>query len=146
MSPPDADEAALFEVLKDAFHDAPITRFVRQTMEIPEKGTVRITLHPDARHQHGAGRVHGGILALLLDNAGFFAAATTTEGLWVVTTEFKINLLDSVAEEPVVATGTVLRKGRHVIHSQMEAAKPSGEKIAVGLGSYTVLPRRFRGA
>jgi uncharacterized protein (TIGR00369 family) len=140
------DEAAYFGLLKDAFHDAPITRFVAQTMEIPGKGTVRITLHPDARHHHGAGRVHGGILALLLDNAGFFAAATMTEGFWVATTEFKVNLLESVGEEPVVATGLVLRKGRHVLHAQMDAATPNGAKIAVGLGSYTLLPRRFRGA
>ncbi len=135
-----------FEILKSAFHDAPITRLIPQTMEVPAKGTVKITLHPDARHHHGAGRIHGGILALLLDNAGFFASATVTEGFWTATTEFKINLLDSVGEEPVVAVGTVLRRGRHVIHAEMHACSSGGTKIAVGLGSYTILPRRFRGA
>src|SRR6516225_9042008 len=102
------DDAVYFEILRATFHEAPITRFVRQAMEIPARGVVRITLHADSRHHHGAGRVHGGILALLLDNAGFFASATVSEGFWTATTEFKINLLDSVGEEPVVAIGTVL--------------------------------------
>ncbi len=135
-----------FAVLRDAFHEAPITQMVRQTMEIPEPGTVRITLHPDPRHHHGAGRIHGGILALLLDNAGFFASATLSEGYWTATTEFKINLLDSTSDEPVIATGKVLRKGRHLVHATMEAKTESGTLVAVGLGSYAILPRKFKGA
>jgi uncharacterized protein (TIGR00369 family) len=136
-------DAAYFEVLKDAFHGAPITQFVRQTMEIPRPGTVTITLHPDPRHHHGAGRIHGGILGLVLDNAGFFASATLTEGFWVATIEFKVNLLESASDAPVVATGTVLRKGRHQLHAEMRACV--GEvPVAVGLGCYAILPRRFR--
>jgi len=106
---------------------------------------VRITLHPDARYHHGAGRIHGGILGLVLDNAGFFASATTSGGYWMATTEFKVNLLDSVSDEEVVATGHVLRKGRHLVHAEMEATSASGLKVAVGLGSYAILPRKFRG-
>jgi uncharacterized protein (TIGR00369 family) len=132
-------------ILREAFHDAPITKMVRQTMEIPAEGTVRITLHADPRHHHGAGRVHGGILALVLDNAGFFASATVSGGFWTATTEFKVNLLDSVADEDVVATGRVLRKGRHLVHAEMDVVAASGVKVAVGLGSYAILPRKFRG-
>jgi hypothetical protein len=39
----------------------------------------------------------------------------------------------------------VLRKGRHLVHASMEAESASGAKIAVGLGSYAILPRKFRG-
>jgi uncharacterized protein (TIGR00369 family) len=142
----DTPEGEYFELLKSLFHTAPITKFIRQTMEVPERGSVRITLHADTRHHHGAGRVHGGILGLVLDNAGFFACATESEGLWVVTTEYKVNLLESVPLEDVVATGRVLRKGRHLLHAQMEARDSRGNLAAVGLGSYAVLPRKFRPA
>jgi acyl-CoA thioesterase len=135
-----------FAILRDAFHEAPITKFVRQTMEIPGPGTVTITLHPDPRHHHGAARVHGGVLGLVLDNAGFFACATMTDGYWVATAEYKVNLLETVADEEVVATGRVLRKGRHLVHAEMEATSAAGVKVAVGLGTYLVLPRKFRGA
>ena len=144
-TPSEAEQARYFAVLCDAFHEAPITKLVRQTMAIPGLGTVRITLHPDDRHHHGAGRVHGGILGLVLDNAGFFAAATVTGGYWVATAEYKVNLLETVAAEDVVATGTVLRQGRHLIHTEMEASTAGGLRVAVGLGTYVVLPRKFRG-
>jgi uncharacterized protein (TIGR00369 family) len=139
------EQARYHAILRDAFHDAPITRMVRQTMEIPAEGTVCITLHADPRYHHGAGRIHGGILALVLDNAGFFASATVSGGFWTATTEFKVNLLESVSDEDVVATGRVLRKGRHLVHAEMDVSRASGVKVAVGLGSYAILPRRFRG-
>ncbi len=112
-------------------------------MEQMVDGEVVIALHPDPRHHHGAGRVHGGIISLLMDNAGFFAAATRSRGNWVVTAELKVNLLDSFAGEIVRATGRVLRAGRHVIHAEMRA-ETERKVIAAGLGTYTVLPRAFR--
>jgi uncharacterized protein (TIGR00369 family) len=139
------EDARYFAILRDAFHEAPITKLVRQTMEIPARGTVRITLHADPRHHHGAGRVHGGILGLVLDNAGFFASATMTDGYWVATVEYKVNLLDAVADEDVVVTGRVLRKGRHLVHAEMNATTAAGVNVAVGLGTYVLLPRKFRG-
>jgi uncharacterized protein (TIGR00369 family) len=140
----DATDLEYFELLRSQFHGAPITQFVRQTMDVVERGSVRITLHADARHHHGAGYIHGGILGLLLDNAGFFASATETGGFWVATTEFKVNLLESVPDQDVVAIGRVLRKGRHLIHAQMEARDSKSAIVAIALGSYAVLPRRFR--
>jgi uncharacterized protein (TIGR00369 family) len=142
----DDAQTAYFEILKSQFHEAPITKLVRQTMVVPESGSVTITLHADARHHHGAGRIHGGILGLVLDNAGFFACATESGGYWVATTEFKVNLLDSVALEDVVVTGRVLRKGRQLMHAQMEARNARGALAAIALGSYAILPRKFRGA
>jgi uncharacterized protein (TIGR00369 family) len=140
----DAKDADYFELLKSQFQGAPITRLVPQTLEVLERGSVKITLHADARHHHGAGRIHGGILALVLDNAGFFACATESDGHWVMTTEFKVNLLESVPLEDVVATGHVLRKGRQLLHAQMEARDARGGLAAIALGSYAVLPRKFR--
>jgi uncharacterized protein (TIGR00369 family) len=137
-------DADYFELLKSQFHEAPITRLVPQTLEVVERGCVKIRLHADARHHHGAGRIHGGILALVLDNAGFFACATESDGHWIMTTEFKVNLLESVALEDVVATGRVLRKGRQLFHAQMEASDACGRLAAVALGSYALLPRKFR--
>jgi uncharacterized protein (TIGR00369 family) len=142
----DARDRDYFELLKSQFHEAPVTRLVPQTLEVAEPGYVKITLHADARHHHGAGRIHGGILALVLDNAGFFACATESNGCWVMTTEFKVNLPESVALEDVVATGRVLRKGRQLFHAQMEARDARGGLAAMALGTYAVLPRKFRRA
>lgn len=137
--------ASYYQTLMDAFHAAPITEHIRQTMRMPTDGRVQIVLHPDARHHHGAARIHGGVLGLLLDNAGFFAAATQSEGYWVATTEYKVNLLASGANEDVIGTGTVLHRGRHLIQCEMVAVTMSGTKLAVGLASYMIMPRKFKG-
>lgn len=136
-------DAAYFALLLEHFHRAPITQLVRQTMTIPRGGEVEITLHPDRRQHHGAGRLHGGILGLLLDNAGFFAAATASDGFWVATVEMKLNLLDSVGDEAVLARGRVLRRGRHMIHTEMRARSAGGLELAAALGTYTVMPRKW---
>ena len=138
------EEAAYFERLRAHFHGAPITKFVRQTMDLPTPGRVRITLHPDSNHHHGAGRIHGGVLGLVLDNAGFFACATVSGGFWVATVEYKVNLLETVGAEDVFVVGTVLKKGRHLMHAEMRADSAAGVHIASALGTYTVLPRQFR--
>ncbi|MCA9580631.1 MAG: PaaI family thioesterase [Myxococcales bacterium] len=142
MTETDDSLQAYYRRLEDNFHRAPITRHVPQRMEVVGPGEVRITLPPDPRLCHGAARVHGGILSLLLDNAGFFAAATLTGGYWVATTEFNTHLLESVAGEDVVATGRVLRPGRNVFHAEMRA-RIAAREVAVGFGTYMVLPRKF---
>lgn len=134
---------AYYGLLKRAFESAPITRHVRQVMETVEHGSVTIRLPADPRLCHGAARIHGGVLGLVLDNAGFFAAATTTDGHWVATTEYKLHLLESVSAVDVIAVGKVLRRGRHLIHAEMRAMNEAGDVLAAGMGTYAVLPRRF---
>lgn len=139
------DPQQLYPALMAAFQAAPITQHVVQTMRTPTVGAVQIVLHPDPRHHHGAARIHGGVLGLLLDNCGFFAAATLTDGFWVATTEYKVNLLASASGEDVIGEGRVLHRGRHLIQCEMSATTASGVKVAVGLASYMILPRRFQG-
>jgi uncharacterized protein (TIGR00369 family) len=140
------DDDAYFDVLRSTFHGAPITQHVRQRLDVPAKGTATVTLAIDPRLHHAGGALHGGIVGLVLDNAGFFAAASTTGGQWVVTSEFKVNLLEPAAGEVLVATGTVLRRGRNLVHTEMRATTAGGTLVAVGLGTYAIVPRRFRGA
>jgi uncharacterized protein (TIGR00369 family) len=141
---PQPDEAAYFALLAATFHQAPITQHIRQVMRSLEAGRAVIELHADERLCHGAARVHGGVLALVLDNAGYFAAATVSGGYWVATTEFNVHLLEPVGAMDLLARGEVLRRGRHLIHTRMEIADGAGRVAATGLGSYTVLPRPYR--
>jgi len=140
------DDVAYFEVLRETFHGAPITQHVRQRLDVAAKGTATVTLTIGPELHHAGGALHGGIIGLVLDNAGFFAAASTTGGQWVVTSEFKVNLLESVPGDELVATGTVLRRGRNLVHTEMRATTPGGALVAIGLGTYAIVPRRFRGA
>ena len=71
----------------------------------PIKQTLKLTLWYDARDRaifelpydqgldNSLGSTHGGILATLLDKAGWFAAAQHYD-TWITTTEFQVRLLE----------------------------------------------------
>ena len=65
------------------------------------------------RHKQVLRVVHGGVLAMLADTAGGFAAyLAAPEGTKVVTIEMKINFLEAIERGVVTADARVLRQGR----------------------------------
>ena len=59
--------------------------------------------------------VHGGVVAMLADTAGGFAAfLAEPEGTRVVTIEMKINFLEAIADGEITADARVLRRGKTV--------------------------------
>ncbi len=67
------------------------------------------------RHKQIHRVVHGGVVAMLADTAGGFAAfLAEPEGTRVVTIEMKINFLEPVADGAITADARVLRRGRTV--------------------------------
>ncbi len=136
------EQGEYFQLLKERFHQAPITQHVKQTMTLIEEGRVQIELHPNSSLHHGGGQVHGGIIGVLLDNAGYFAAATLSGQKWVATAQYNVNLLKPVGLTTLVGTGVVVKAGRNMIHTEIKA-EVAGELVASALATYAVLPRRF---
>lgn len=96
-------------------------RLVRAELAVVECGRVDIHLpHWDGiEQQHGF--VHGGVVGMIADSAGGYAAMTTVMGTAsVLTVEFKINLLAPADGEKLVARGQVVRAGRTLIVTQSE--------------------------
>jgi uncharacterized protein (TIGR00369 family) len=57
--------------------------------------------------------VHGGILATIGDNAGGYAVWTLEPNdANMLAVEFKINLLSEAKGDPIIARGTVMKRGR----------------------------------
>jgi uncharacterized protein (TIGR00369 family) len=84
---------------------------------------------------HARGAVHGGVIATLLDNAGWFSAATLY-GRWVNTVELGIHLLEPVSKEVLIATGEVIRKGGRLAVARSEVRTQDGRLIAIGTGTF----------
>ena len=146
----DGEEIRYYDVLREAFHSAPIrTQLVRQDDEgSPNGELVRITLHVDARYHHGGGSIHGGILGLLVDNAGLLREGDDQRRV--------LGRDHRVQGEPYRVgrgrrgrgdgTRAAQREGISCTRRwrSRERARREG-RAAVGLGSYTILPRKFRG-
>jgi len=86
-----------------------------------EPGAVDITVsfRPDLAQQHGY--FHGGIVGMIADSAGGYAAFSLMPAdASVLTVEYKINLLAPAHGERLIARGRVARSGRTLTVAQVD--------------------------
>lgn len=131
--------------LIELFRGAPIAGFFGMTLSYDKQGHAHLKLPYNPNLDHTMGGIHGGAIATLLDNAGWFAAAAQIEGVWVATSEFKIHLLYPVRESELHAEGWVVKSGKRISIAEMRVSASDGELVAIGTGTYVtmegVLPR-----
>jgi uncharacterized protein (TIGR00369 family) len=97
---------------------------------------VRLPFKPDLTQ--GLGVIHGGMVGLAADTAGWFAAASVYPQGLVTTAEYKISLLTG-ARGDLLATGQVVRQGRNLITCQLEVVDAENRLVAVGIGTYACI-------
>ena len=85
------------------------------------------------------GGIHGGIIASLLESAGWYAVAAQNEGIWTATSHFNIHLLNPAQKTELYADGWVLKSGKRISVAEMKVFTPDGKLIATGSGTYVVL-------
>lgn len=104
-------------------------QLIRATLPIIEKGRTEIHVpHWEGiEQQHGF--VHGGVVGMIADSAGGYAAMTLTPpGASVLTVEFKLNLVAPADGERLIARGEVIRPGRTLIVTKAEVFAVDGHK------------------
>ncbi len=109
----------------------------------PGEITCSLPIKPEL--QSGVGLVHGGAIASLVDHTLSLAVYPVVEpGVWVATTEFKINYLGSVREGRLRAVGKVvsLRKRLAVVRVDVDN---DGRPVAVAQGTLYVKDRPGEG-
>jgi uncharacterized protein (TIGR00369 family) len=99
----------------------------RAVLELPYSG----------RYDHFLDDVHGGAIAAMVDNAGWFAAAVHYP-TWIVSIEFQVRYHEAAGREPLTALGTILRAGKRITQTAMEVRNRSGVLVASGSGSFAV--------
>jgi len=127
------------QTLIDLFREAPIAKLFGMTLSYDGQGVARVDLPYNPDLDHAMKGVHGGVLATLVDSAGWFAVAALNEGVWVATSEFKIHLLNPVSETGVYAEGRVVKSGKRVSVAEMWASDSSGKLVAIGTGTFIAL-------
>jgi uncharacterized protein (TIGR00369 family) len=89
---------------------------------------IRLPYRSELSQQHGF--FHGGVIGMIADSAGGYAAFTLMPAdSSVLTVEYKMNLLAPGDGELLIADGQVLRAGRNLVISRAEvyAVKGGGE-------------------
>jgi uncharacterized protein (TIGR00369 family) len=124
--------------LRKLFEGAPIRELDGLEYVSCNGGVAEIRLPFKLDLTQSLGVVHGGMVGLAADTAGWFAAASVYPQRLVTTAEYKINLLTR-ARGDLLATGRVLRQGRTLITCQLEVVDAENKLIAVGIGTYACI-------
>ena len=99
--------------VRDSFARQAAMTLIGATMTPVEPGrcTIELPVREELTQQHKF--VHGGVVGMIADSAGGYAAFTLMPAdASVLTVEYKINMLAPARGERLVAVGTVLKPGR----------------------------------
>jgi uncharacterized protein (TIGR00369 family) len=81
------------------------------TVVVPGRVEIELPVRDDLGQQHGY--VHGGVVGMIADSAGGYAAFTLMPAdASVLTVEYKVNMLAPAEGDVLVARGEVLKPGR----------------------------------
>ena len=130
------------EKLKKLFHSAPLKHTFNMTLHYDEKSQAVFDMPYDSRFTHALGDTHGGVIAILLDNAGWFTVAPQYP-TWVATTDLTVKLLETAGREDLVATGQILKCAKNLAMATMEVRAQYGRLIAIGQGTFAVTSHRY---
>lgn len=99
----------------------PFLDYIGAKLNRYEKGMAEVTLKVEERHHQHLGIVHGGVIATLIDNTGWYAVMSTLDkGYTSVTAEMKINYLKPARGDCLKAVAAVKHKGHSTAFATIE--------------------------
>jgi uncharacterized protein (TIGR00369 family) len=117
---------------------APIIKTYGARLSYDEQGGAVWDLPYNAKFDHAMGGVHGSVLGMLLDNAGWFTVAPYYD-TWIATVEYQVRLLEHIERQDLRAVGSVVRLGTRLATASMEVKSAGDDKlVAVGSGTFSV--------
>lgn len=107
-----------------------------------DKGNSLIKVTIEAKHLQIYGRVHGGVLMTLIDNAvGSALHSLLDEGQASATTDLHSQFLRSLSAGTLYAKGNIVKKGRNMAFGRSEVFDDNEKLIAMGSASFAILDR-----
>jgi len=98
--------------------------------------TAEIGLTITEKYFHALGAMHGSVYFKLLDDAAFFAVNSIVEDVFVLTTNFNIQLIRPVNEGKIKAIGKVRFKSRNLFVAESTLYNEEGKEVAFGTGNF----------
>ena len=111
---------------------SPYLAFMGLKIEKRNRGRVTMSLQIRRKHRSRLGRLHGGVLAGLVESAGASAAFSTVyPKSWCLTMQVSMNFLASVTSGRLTAVGKVVHHGSRTLVSDVRVTC-GGKTIATG--------------
>jgi uncharacterized protein (TIGR00369 family) len=131
-------------MLMDLYHNSPIGRDTKMTLSYNDEGAACFHFPYDPKFDHAMGATHGGPIATLIDNAGWFTAATRYD-TWISTVDLNVKLLEVSRKSDLFGKGRLIRTGKSLAVVEMEVRDERDRLIAIGSGTFTVTKVPYQG-
>jgi len=141
--PPGTSLRRLRELIVHPERRAPIAQLVDAQILAVDPGHVRLQYAVKPEFMHPGKAVQGGIVTVYADMAMALAAQSLCDdGEFMVTSQLSISFLAPVTSGPVLAEGSVVRRGRSTFFLEAVVRDQTGLELAraTSIGS----PRRLR--
>jgi uncharacterized protein (TIGR00369 family) len=112
------------------------SRHIGLVIERIEPGRAVFSLQVETIHMNGAGTVHGGVHASLMDSA--MAVALLTHGVRASTTQMNVHFVEAVREGRIVCTGEVVHRARRTALTEAKVHDESGRLLATATGAFRI--------
>jgi len=119
--------------VRERFDSSPYALFLGMKLVDLKTGHARVELKLRDEHRNWDGRVQGGVIVSLLDQA-FGAALNTLDRIYVAV-QLNVNFVAAPNGDTVYAESTVLHRGRSLGVSEMVVTDSEGKLVARGLGT-----------
>lgn len=113
------------------------------TVEEVTEGRCVLRMPAGGEALNGAGRVHGGAITSLIDNAATAASWAykgTTDKAWGTTISLTCNFMGAGKDADLIADARVKRRGRSMVFLEINVTDTNDTVIAQGLVTYKFSP------
>jgi uncharacterized protein (TIGR00369 family) len=125
-----------FEILAAMYDRAPINKWFRPSLRIPEEGRAEIEMTVREDFYHAADAIHGAVYFKALDDATFFAAQSLVTDSFLVTSSFQLYFLRPVSEGRLLARGQVVSRSKRLYVVEGVLLDSRSKEVARGSGTF----------
>jgi uncharacterized protein (TIGR00369 family) len=113
------------------------SRHIGAKVEEVEPGRSVISIDVEDIHLNGAGTLHGGVYASLIDNAMGLSVLALV-GVRTATIEMNVHFLGAVNEGRITCESEVLHRTRRTATAEAKVHDAEGNLVALGTGAFRV--------
>jgi uncharacterized protein (TIGR00369 family) len=125
-----------YRKLERMYHRSPCNDDLDVRLSITGEGEAEIRLDVGEDDHHAGGGVHGTYYFKALDDATFFAANSLVEDVFLLTTDFHLQLTRPVTEGKLRATATVVNDHPKQLIADGVLYDETGGQLARGTGTF----------
>jgi uncharacterized protein (TIGR00369 family) len=117
------------------------SRHIGAKVERVEPGRSTISIEVENIHLNGAGTLHGGVYASLIDNAMGLSVLALV-GLRSATIQMNVHFLGAVSEGRITCESEVLHRTRRTATAEAKVRDAEGNLVALGTGAFRVFEKK----